>query len=126
MPSSSRSRGSWGGFIQKVQKREEEEGERRRGEEERRGGEKEGGERNGFGSAFMKMCVFELSKMVGLRRIILSTTQRGLGSVQIVTTHQGGASQTIDIPHPSFHETQCTYNHTNTRLYKFAHHWVIR
>ena len=44
------------------------------GEEERGGGEEgdeeeEGEERNSFGSAFRKMCVFELSKMVGLRRI---------------------------------------------------------
>ena len=39
--------------------------EERKREVRRRGGE----ERNGFGSAFRRLCVFELSKMVGLRRI---------------------------------------------------------
>ena len=53
--------------TKKVQKRRE--GEEERGGAEEGGVEEEGEERNGFGSAFRKMCVFELSKMVGLRRI---------------------------------------------------------
>ena len=76
-------------------------------EEERggRGGEGRGKERNSFEAAFKKNVCFQIESNDWIAPY-LSKTRSGANDID----NRASRCQTINIPHPSFHGTQCTYN----------------